>query len=148
MPNFREDVMDNLTGQESFPFLSCKEFKMARDSSPVFSGAGEKGLDCAAVLAAVPAELAALGLAPAGKAVLGPAPAGKAVLDLGRVEMAVLGLALAEMAVLGLVPAGMAALGLVLAGEAGGWEVQEDEGCMNCRYRRAASIGNGKFDRT
>ena len=101
---------------------------MARDSSPVFSGAGEKILNCAAVWAAAPAELAVLDLVPAGKAVLG----------LVRVEMAVLGL----------VPAEMAALGLVLAGEAGGLEVQEDEGCMNCRYRRAASIGNGKFDRT
>ncbi len=111
---------------------------MARDSSPVFSGAGEKILDCAAVWAAAPAELAALDLAPAGKAVLG----------LARAEMAVLGLARAEMAVLGLARAEMAVLGLVLAGEAGGWEVQEDEGCMNCRYRRAASIGNGKFDRT
>ena len=131
---------------------------MARDSSPVFSGAGEKILDCAAVWAAAPAELAALDLAPAGKAVLGLARVEMAVLGLARAEMAVLGPVRAEMAVLGPVPAEMAVLGLaraemavlglVLAGEAGGWEVQEDEGCMNCRYRRAASIGNGKFDRT
>lgn len=111
---------------------------MARDSSPVFSGVDGKTRDCAAVCAAAPEGLAVLGLGPAEKAVLG----------LGRAETAVLGLGRAEKAVLGLVLVETAVLDLVLVETAGGWEVQEDEGCMNCRYRRAASIGNGKFDRT
>jgi len=81
---------------------------MARDFSPVFSGADEKTRDYAVVWAA--------------------APEGLAVVGLGRAERAV--------------------VGLVRVGKAEGWDVQEDEGCMNCRYRRAASIGNGKFDRT
>ena len=81
---------------------------MARDFSPVFSGADEKTRDYAVVWAA--------------------APEGLAVVGLGRADRAV--------------------VGLVRVGKAEGWDVQEDEGCMNCRYRRAASIGNGKFDRT
>ncbi len=91
---------------------------MARDFSPVFSGADEKTRDYAVVWAA--------------------APEGLAVVGLGRVERAVVGLDRADRAV----------VGLVRVGKAEGWDVQEDEGCMNCRYRRAASIGNGKFDRT
>ena len=91
---------------------------MARDFSPVFSGADEKTRDYAVVWAA--------------------APEGLAVVGLGRVERAVVGLDRADRVV----------VGLVRVGKAEGWDVQEDEGCMNCRYRRAASIGNGKFDRT
>ncbi len=91
---------------------------MARDFSPVFSGADEKTRDYAVVWAA--------------------APEGLAVVGLGRVERAGVGLDRADRAV----------VGLVRVGKAEGWDVQEDEGCMNCRYRRAASIGNGKFDRT
>ena len=101
---------------------------MARDFSPVFSGADEKTRDYAVVWAA--------------------APEGLAVVGLGRVERAVVGLDQADRVVVGLDRAERAVVGLVRVGKAEGWDVQEDEGCMNCRYRRAASIGNGKFDRT
>ncbi len=101
---------------------------MARDFSPVFSGADEKTRDYAVVWAA--------------------APEGLAVVGLGRVERAVVGLDRADRVVVGLGRAERAVVGLVRVGKAEGWDVQEDEGCMNCRYRRAASIGNGKFDRT
>lgn len=101
---------------------------MARDFSPVFSGADEKTRDYAVVWAA--------------------APEGLAVGGLGRVERAVVGLDRADRVVVGLGRAERAVVGLVRVGKAEGWDVQEDEGCMNCRYRRAASIGNGKFDRT
>ncbi len=101
---------------------------MARDFSPVFSGADEKTRDYAVVWAA--------------------APEGLAVVGLGRVERAVVGLDRADRVVGGLGRADRAVVGLVRVGNAEGWDVQEDEGCMNCRYRRAASIGNGKFDRT
>ena len=101
---------------------------MARDFSPVFSGADEKTRDYAVVWAA--------------------APEGLAVVGLGRVERAVVGLDRADRVVVGLDRAERAVVGLVRVGKAEGWDVQEDEGCMNCRYRRAASIGNGKFDRT
>ncbi len=101
---------------------------MARDFSPVFSGADEKTRDYAVVWAA--------------------APEGLAVVGLGRVERAVVGLDRADRVVVGLGRADRAVVGLVRVGKAEGWDVQEDEGCMNCRYRRAASIGNGKFDRT
>ena len=101
---------------------------MARDFSPVFSGADEKTRDYAVVWAA--------------------APEGLAVVGLGRVERAVVGLDRADWVVVGLGRADRAVVGLVRVGKAEGWDVQEDEGCMNCRYRRAASIGNGKFDRT
>ncbi len=101
---------------------------MARDFSPVFSGADEKTRDYAVVWAA--------------------APEGLAVVGVGRVERAVVGLDRADRVVVGLGRADRAVVGLVRVGKAEGWDVQEDEGCMNCRYRRAASIGNGKFDRT
>lgn len=101
---------------------------MARDFSPVFSGADEKTRDYAVVWAA--------------------APEGLAVVGLGRVDRAVVGLDRADRVVVGLGRAERAVVGLVRVGKAEGWDVQEDEGCMNCRYRRAASIGNGKFDRT
>lgn len=101
---------------------------MAKDFSPVFSGADEKTRDYAVVWAA--------------------APEGLAVVGLGRVERAVVGLERADRVVVGLGRADRAVVGLVRVGKAEGWDVQEDEGCMNCRYRRAASIGNGKFDRT
>ncbi len=101
---------------------------MARDFSPVFSGADEKTRDYAVVWAA--------------------APEGLAVVGLGRVERAVVGLDRADRVVVGLGRADRAVVGLVRVGKAESWDVQEDEGCMNCRYRRAASIGNGKFDRT
>lgn len=101
---------------------------MARDFSLVFSGADEKTRDYAVVWAA--------------------APEGLAVVGLGRVERAVVGLDRADRVVVGLGRAERAVVGLVRVGKAEGWDVQEDEGCMNCRYRRAASIGNGKFDRT
>lgn len=101
---------------------------MARDFSLVFSGADEKTRDYAVVWAA--------------------APEGLAVVGLGRVERAVVGLDRADRVVVGLGRADRAVVGLVRVGKAEGWDVQEDEGCMNCRYRRAASIGNGKFDRT
>lgn len=101
---------------------------MARDFSPVFSGADEKTRDYAVVWAATPEGLAVVGL--------------------GRVERAVVGLDRADRVVVGLGRADRAVVGLVRVGKAEGWDVQEDEGCMNCRYRRAASIGNGKFDRT
>lgn len=101
---------------------------MARDFFPVFSGADEKTRDYAVVWAA--------------------APEGLAVVGLGRVERAVVGLDRADRVVVGLGRADRAVVGLVRVGKAEGWDVQEDEGCMNCRYRRAASIGNGKFDRT
>lgn len=101
---------------------------MARDFSPVFSGADEKTRDYAVVWAA--------------------APEGLAVVGLGRVERAVVGLDRADRVVVGLGRAERAVVGLGRVGKAEGWDVQEDEGCMNCRYRRAASIGNGKFDRT
>ena len=101
---------------------------MARDFSPVFSGADEKTRDYAVVWAA--------------------APEGLAVVGLDRVERAVVGLDRADRVVVGLGRAERAVVGLVRVGKAEGWDVQEDEGCMNCRYRRAASIGNGKFDRT
>ena len=101
---------------------------MARDFSPVFSGADEKTRDYAVVWAA--------------------APEGLAVVGLGRVERAVVGLDRADRVVVGLGRADRVVVGLVRVGKAEGWDVQEDEGCMNCRYRRAASIGNGKFDRT
>lgn len=101
---------------------------MARDFSPVFSGADEKTRDYAVVWAA--------------------APEGLAVVGLGRVERAVVDLDRADRVVVGLGRADRAVVGLVRVGKAEGWDVQEDEGCMNCRYRRAASIGNGKFDRT
>lgn len=101
---------------------------MARDFSLVFSGADEKTRDYAVVWAA--------------------APEGLAVVGLGRVERAVVGLDRADRVVVGLGRADRAVVGLVRVGKAESWDVQEDEGCMNCRYRRAASIGNGKFDRT
>lgn len=101
---------------------------MARDFSLVFSGADEKTRDYAVVWAA--------------------APEGLAVVGLGRVERVVVGLDRADRVVVGLGRADRAVVGLVRVGKAEGWDVQEDEGCMNCRYRRAASIGNGKFDRT
>ena len=101
---------------------------MARDFSPVFSGADEKTRDYAVVWAA--------------------APEGLAVVGLGRVERAVVGLDREDWVVVGLGRVERAVVGLVRVGKAEGWDVQEDEGCMNCRYRRAASIGNGKFDRT
>ena len=101
---------------------------MARDFSLVFSGADEKTRDYAVVWAA--------------------APEGLAVVGLGRVERAVVGLDRADRVVVGLGRADRAVVGLVRVGKVEGWDVQEDEGCMNCRYRRAASIGNGKFDRT
>ena len=101
---------------------------MARDFSPVFSGADEKTRDYAVVWAA--------------------APEGLAVVGLGRADRVVVGLDQADRVVVGLDRADRAVVGLVRVGKAEGWDVQEDEGCMNCRYRRAASIGNGKFDRT
>lgn len=121
---------------------------MARDFSPFFSVVDEKARDCAVVWAAAPEGLAVLDLGRVERAVLGLVLAGRAVLGLDLAGRAVLGLVPAERAVLGLVLAGRAVLGLVLVGKAEGWDVQEDEGCMNCRYHRAASIGNGKFDRT
>ena len=101
---------------------------MARDFSPVFSGADEKTRDYAVVWAAAPEGLAVVGLVLADRVVVGLDRADRVVVGLGRADRAV--------------------VGLVRVGKAEGWDVQEDEGCMNCRYRRAASIGNGKFDRT
>ena len=101
---------------------------MARDFSPVFSGADEKTRDYAVVWAAAPEGLAVVGLDQADRVVVGLDRADRVVVGLGRADRAV--------------------VGLVRVGKAEGWDVQEDEGCMNCRYRRAASIGNGKFDRT
>ena len=111
---------------------------MARDFSPVFSGADEKTRDYAVVWAAAPEGLAVVGLGRVERAVVGLDRADRVVVGLGRADRAVVGLGRADRAV----------VGLVRVGKAEGWDVQEDEGCMNCRYRRAASIGNGKFDRT
>ncbi len=111
---------------------------MARDFSPVFSGADEKTRDYAVVWAAAPEGLAVVGLDRVERAVVGLDRADRVVVGLGRADRVVVGLGRADRAV----------VGLVRVGKAEGWDVQEDEGCMNCRYRRAASIGNGKFDRT
>ena len=111
---------------------------MARDFSPVFSGADEKTRDYAVVWAAAPEGLAVVGLGRVERAVVGLDRADRVVVGLGRADRVVVGLGRVERAV----------VGLVRVGKAEGWDVQEDEGCMNCRYRRAASIGNGKFDRT
>ena len=111
---------------------------MARDFSPVFSGADEKTRDYAVVWAAAPEGLAVVGLGRVERAVVGLDRADRVVVGLGRADRVVVGLGRADRAV----------VGLVRVGKAEGWDVQEDEGCMNCRYRRAASIGNGKFDRT
>ncbi len=111
---------------------------MARDFSPVFSGADEKTRDYAVVWAAAPEGLAVVGLGRVERAVVGLDQADRVVVGLDRADRVVVGLGRADRAV----------VGLVRVGKAEGWDVQEDEGCMNCRYRRAASIGNGKFDRT
>ena len=111
---------------------------MARDFSPVFSGADEKTRDYAVVWAAAPEGLAVVGLGRADRVVVGLDQADRVVVGLDRADRVVVGLGRADRAV----------VGLVRVGKAEGWDVQEDEGCMNCRYRRAASIGNGKFDRT
>ncbi len=131
---------------------------MARDFSPVFSGADEKTRDYAVVWAAAPEGLAVVGLGRVERAVVGLDRADRVVVGLGRADRVVVGLDPADRVVVGLdradrVVVGLgradrAVVGLVRVGKAEGWDVQEDEGCMNCRYRRAASIGNGKFDRT
>ena len=121
---------------------------MARDFSPVFSGADEKTRDYAVVWAAAPEGLAVVGLGRVERAVVGLDRADRVVVGLDQADRVVVGLDRADRVVVGLGRAERAVVGLVRVGKAEGWDVQEDEGCMNCRYRRAASIGNGKFDRT
>ena len=131
---------------------------MARDFSPVFSGADEKTRDYAVVWAAAPEGLAVVGLGRVERAVVGLDRADRGGVGLGRAGGAGVGLGQAgrvgvgngrfDRGVGGEGRGGRAVVGLVRVGKAEGWDVQEDEGCMNCRYRRAASIGNGKFDRT